>query len=148
MMRARTLAVLVLGATCGLARADCAASVAGLQRLTGDPLFPLRWTETGMDDGKPLVLDIAERGGVLHLRFDKTQEGLWAEGSGLICAEGGSLVVRFEAGTIRPGPAAHWLLRRSLASGARFELARPVPAVLQVSTPGWRGRFAAREAAR
>jgi hypothetical protein len=127
--------------------AHCAAGIDTLRRIATDPLFPLRWVETGMGDGKPLVLSIDERAGLLHLRFEKTGEGFWAEGPGRVCVEGGQLTTRFEGGALRPGPAAPWLLRQSLAAGASVELDRPSPGVLVVSTPGWRGRFAPRDGA-
>jgi len=61
----------------------CAATVQELARMTGEPAFPLKWTETTMGDGKPLVVSISERQGVLALEFTKTREasGLKAPGS-------------------------------------------------------------------
>lgn len=138
---AASAALLVsLGAQAG--GPECTATLGGLWRLTGDASFPQRWTETGMPDGKPLVLEISEAAGALHLRFEKTGEGLWAEGTSTICSEHGLLTVRFDRARTRPGPAASWLLRQSIAAGARFELARRTPSELVVSTPGWRGTFA------
>ena len=66
----------------------CAATVQELARMTGEPAFPLKWTETTMGDGKPLLVSISERQGVLALEFTKTREGLWAESTGVICPSG------------------------------------------------------------
>jgi hypothetical protein len=64
-------AVAILAGCCAaqIAHASCVVTLAGLQRLAGDLPFALRWTEREMSDGKPLVLAIMERGGLLHLRF-------------------------------------------------------------------------------
>ena len=132
--------------TAGFAAADCARDIDGLRSLAADPGFPLQWIEIGMSDGKPLRLAIAQRAGVLHFRFDKSGEGLWAEGEGQVCARGGSLMAEFGPDRLQPGPAAPWLLRRSMLAGNRFELTRVDAGVLRVSTPGWRGRFAPADA--
>ena len=63
---------------------DCVASLDGLANLAGEP-FPLRWEETSMTDGKPLVVSILEKDGSLFMEFLKAREGLWAEGSAVIC---------------------------------------------------------------
>lgn len=139
--------LLALGICCALpAPAACVATVAGQRELAGDAALALRWIERGMDDGKPLVLRISERAGTLHLRFDKTGEGLWAEGSTLVCAEQGRLAVVAGGNAFVPGPAAPWLLRQALAAGARFELSLPSGRLLQVSAAGWRGAFVPDEA--
>lgn len=39
----------------------CAATISDLRGLLADQAFPLKWRETTMDDGKPLVLSILER---------------------------------------------------------------------------------------
>jgi hypothetical protein len=39
------------------------------------------------------------------------------------------------------GPAANWLLRQSLAGGARFALALQPGGQLRIATPGWSGAF-------
>jgi hypothetical protein len=125
------------------AAAECGSDVAALRRLAGDASFPLQWIESGMNDGKPLVLVLREEGGALYMRLDKAREGLWAEGGGSVCVVGGRVEMRFDAGQIRPGPAAHWLLRQSLQAGARFTFMRMGAGGLRVSTPGWSGRFVA-----
>lgn len=125
------------------AGAECAADVASLRRLADAPGFALRWTEVGMDDGKPLRLVLRDTDRGLHLRFDKAGEGLWAEGEGSVCVVGGTLEVRFQGGGLRAGEAAHWLLRRALQAGGRFTLAREPSGELRVGTTGWRGRFVA-----
>ncbi|MGE4240422.1 hypothetical protein [Ramlibacter sp.] len=142
-MKVQCAFAVVLSLACGTAAANCASTVVGLRALAGGFYFPLRWIETGMEDGKPLVLGISERAGLLHLQFVKTREGLWAEGPARVCAEDGRLLVRFEPGAVQPGPASTWLLRQSLRAGARFEFEKLAPTELHVSTTGWRGRFAA-----
>lgn len=140
---AATAALLLLAAQAHAAT-DCARGAAALRRLAGEGAFPLHWVEAGMDDGKPLHLDLelAERDGALHLRFNKTGEGLWAEGAGSVCKAADGLQVRFEPGQLRAGPAAGWLLRQWLRDGGPLAVARPSPATLEVRAPGWRGRFA------
>lgn len=134
-------AALPLLCACQLSSAACARDVDGLRQLLGDAAFALQWLETGMSDGKPLRLVIAPRDGALHFHFEKSREGLWAEGRGEVCATPGGLAAVFEPGALQPGPAASWLLRRSLPAGGRFELSRPRVGELLVGTLGWRGRF-------
>jgi hypothetical protein len=135
------VAAAALGSTAA-AEETCASGVAALRRLVGDPAFPLRWIETGMEDGKPLHLTIEARAGGLHLQFIKAREGLWAAGDGTVCVREGRLVAVFEAGKMQAGPAAGWLLKHALQRGTRFELHRPGATELRVGTVGWRGRFA------
>jgi hypothetical protein len=71
--------------------------------MTGEPAFPLKWTETTMGDGKPLLVSISERQGVLALEFTKTREGLWAESTGVICPSGVDLEIVFSREQIRLG---------------------------------------------
>jgi hypothetical protein len=80
--------------------------------MTGESAFPLKWTETTMGDGKPLVVSISERQGMLALEFTKTREGLWAESTGVICRSGGDLEIVFSREQVRLGPAANWLMRQ------------------------------------
>jgi len=119
----------------------CASSVTGLRSLVGDPQFPLRWQETTMDDGKPLQVTIREQGGALFLKFTKTSEGLFAEGSGRICEEGGDLETDFNADRFRMGPAANWLARYAMGHGTEFTLTRLGPSRLRIETTGWKGTF-------
>ena len=139
-------ALLVPLVFCGVAAADpqrCTRTLEGLGNLTGDSSFPLRWQETSMTDGKPLLVSITEKDGALFLEFRKTQEGLWAEGAAVICRAGAGLEAR--VGQVRTGPAAHWILRQSLGRGSTFVLTRPAAAQLHIATPGWRGDFQARQ---
>jgi hypothetical protein len=99
----------------------------------------LRWEETSMTDGKPLVVSIMERDGVLFLEFWKTREGLWAEGGAVICRSGAGLEARI--GRLRMGPAAHWILRHSMGHANTFVLSRQATGQLQIATPGWKGDF-------
>jgi hypothetical protein len=66
----------------------CAKNIHEVNQLWGDSVFPLRWRETSMSDGKPLVLSIEEKKGKLHIQFVKEKEGLWAESTGQICQAG------------------------------------------------------------
>jgi hypothetical protein len=122
--------------------ASCAIDIPGLRRLAGDPEFPLRWVETGMDDGKPLRLRIEQREGALFWQFDKAREGPWAAGRGMVCLHGARLQALFAPGELQAGPAAGWLLRGTLQRSARFDLVRSSASEMQVGTIGWRGRFA------
>jgi hypothetical protein len=63
--------------------------------MFGAQAFPLKWKETTMGEGKPLVMSIIENNGSLALEFTKTGEGLWAESPGEICASGTDFEARF-----------------------------------------------------
>ncbi|HSV45338.1 MAG TPA: hypothetical protein VLJ58_06055 [Ramlibacter sp.] len=143
---ARALAAGLAAALCTFGAAaqegPCADTVAQLRLLAQDAQFPLRWSETSMTDERPLVVTITEREGALHLEFHKTQQGLWAEGQAQVCGAGGQLQARIAKSRIRPGPAAHWILRNSLAQGATFSLNRQASGQLRIATPGWSGMFA------
>jgi hypothetical protein len=136
-----SLALLLLAAS-PACRAGCASTVGELRALLQVPGLALRWQETTMGDGKPLVVSLVEAEGRLHLAFVKTREGLWAEGPATVCADGGTLEAVVTARDIRLGPAAHWLLRQALlARGARFALV-PLPGGdLRIGTGGWSGVF-------
>jgi len=142
-MTIRSLLLLVL-TLCMASRAagaeppQCTASLEGLHRLVGEASFPLRWEETSMTDGKPMVVSILERDGTLFMEFLKTREGLWAEGTAVICMAGVGLEARI--GQLRLGPAAPWLLRGSLG-GRTFAMSRQVGGLLRIGTPGWTGTF-------
>lgn len=144
-MRIRSLLLPLLTLVCLALRAaaaeppQCAASLKGLQRLVGETSFPLRWEETSMNDGKPMVVSILEREGALFMEFLKTREGLWAEGAAVICIAEAGLEARI--GQLRLGPAAPWLLRRSFGHGRTFAMSRQVGGVLKIGTPGWTGTF-------
>ncbi|MBS1154475.1 MAG: hypothetical protein H6R07_399 [Proteobacteria bacterium] len=120
----------------------CAATLGELKIMLGDPAFPLRWEETSMDDGKPLVVSILEKNGVLFLEFTKTREGLWIESAGVICKTSGTdLETRFSGEQVRLGPAASWILRQALGSGGKFMLTKLGPEQLRIATNGWSGSF-------
>lgn len=133
-------AALALGAAATEAR-TCAASVPELRALVQQPGFALRWQETTMADGKPLVVTLSERDGGLHLQFVKLHEGLWAEGPASVCIDNGVVEAALPRHGMRLGPAANWLLRQSLAGGARFALALVPGGRLRIATPGWSGMF-------
>lgn len=121
----------------------CAAALGDLHALAGDGRFPLLWEETTMGDGKPLVVSISESGGRLVLRFDKSREGLWAEGAGLICKTREGMEARFAADQLRLGPAANWVMRAVLRRGGNFTLTPLDAGRLRIATAGWSGTFAA-----
>ncbi len=123
----------------------CAATVSELKLLVGDQGFALRWEETTMNDGKPLVVSILERDGSLFLEFVKTREGLWVESAGVVCRSGADLEARFAAGQVRMGPAANWALRYALGNGGKFTLTRVGEAQLRITTRGWNGVFSPKE---
>jgi hypothetical protein len=120
----------------------CVAKISELKELLNDPAFSLKWEETTMDDGKPLIVTISEKKGALSVAFDKATKGLWADISGVICKTDKALEIRFTAEQIRFGPAASWVLRYVLSSGGEFTLKRIGSSQLQVSTTGWSGAFA------
>lgn len=120
---------------------DCAETVVELETMLGAQAFPLSWAETTMDDGKPLVMSIAESNGSLFLKFTKTGEGLWAESRGIICKTGPDIEARFSGDQIRLGPAANWLLRHALKNGGKFTLTKFGSDQLRVATSHWSGMF-------
>jgi hypothetical protein len=97
-----------------------------------------------MDDGKPLVVSIFEKGGKIHLEFVKTGEGLWAESVGVICAVDAHLETRFDGDRIRLGPAAGWVMRAAFANGGQLALVRLGSDGLTITTSGWSGTFSSR----
>lgn len=102
------------------------------------------WRETTMTDGKPLILDIAERDGRVFIRFVKAAEGLWAEGHADICGAPAGVHARLRQDDLVLGPAANWFIRRVLRQGgARFDIARLPDGRLRVATTGWSGEFVA-----
>lgn len=134
-------ALLLSLAAAGAAATPCAATIGELKAIADDASFPLRWQETSMSDGKPLVVAIAERDDALFLEFTKTQEGLWAEGSAKVCGSGARFEARLRRAGLRLGPAAHWILRHSIGPGTVFVLSRLPGGQLRIATPGWSGLF-------
>lgn len=120
----------------------CAATVSELEAMLGDSAFPLKWEETSMDDGKPLVMSIVENDGSLGLEFTKTGEGLWATSSGIICKSGTDFEARFSGKQVRLGPAASWILRYALREGGTFTLTKLGSKQLRIATSSWSGVFA------
>lgn len=84
----------------------CATTVSELGAMLGEQSFPLKWEETTMNDGKPLVMSIVENNGSLSLQFIKTGEGLWAKSPGVICKTGADFKAHFSGKQIHLGPAA------------------------------------------
>jgi hypothetical protein len=133
----------ILLALCTQAQAGprCATSITEVRALLGDPAFPLRWEETSMDDGKPLVVSLGEKDGAVLLEFVKSREGLWAQSSGVICRAEPGFEIRFTAAQIHFGPAAGWLLRLALGHGGKFTLTQRPSGQLHIATTGWEGTF-------
>jgi len=119
----------------------CAATIEELKVALGDPSFPLRWEETTMQDGKPLVVSILERDGSLLLEFIKTREGLWVKTTGVICRTVSGLEARFDGAQVQFGPAANWALRYAMGSGGTFKLTRTGANQLEIASTGWHGIF-------
>ncbi len=122
----------------------CATTIGELRVILGDQAFPLKWEETTMDDGKPLVVSILDNNGSLFLEFIKTKEGLWAEIAGVICKTGVDLETQFSGEQIRVGPAANWVLRYALRNGGKFTLTKLGTEQLRIATSGWSGIFSPR----
>jgi len=119
----------------------CVTTVIELKELLSDQAFSLKWEETTMDDGKPLMVTIAEKNGALSVAFVKSTKGLWADISGVICKTEKDLEIRFTAEQIRFGPAASWVLRYALSDGGKFILTRIDAKQMRVATTGWSGVF-------
>lgn len=120
----------------------CVSTIVQLKDLFTDQAFSLKWEETTMDDGKPLVVSISERNEALSVEFIKTTKGLWADISGVICKTDKDLEIRFTGEQIHFGPAASWVLRYALGNGGKFTLTKIGDNQLQVATTGWSGIFA------
>ena len=121
----------------------CASRISDLKQLLADQTFALKWEETTMDDGKPLIVTIAEKNGSLSVEFVKTAKGLWAEISGEICQTDKDLEIKFTGEQIHFGSAASWVLRYMLNNGGKFTLTRLSATQMRVATTGWSGVFAA-----
>ena len=119
----------------------CAATISELRTLLNDQTFPLKWEETTMDDGKPLMVSIFEKNGYLFVEFFKTQQGLWAQSFGVICKTDADLEIRFTGEQIHFGPAAGWALRYALGNGGKFTLNKLGSKRLRIATIGWSGVF-------
>lgn len=119
----------------------CVSTIGEVKDLFNDQAFSLKWQETTMDDGKPLIVSIAENNGVASVAFVKTTKGLWADITGVICKTDKDMEIRFTADQIRFGPAASWMLRYALSNGGKFTLTRIGAKQLQVATIGWSGIF-------
>lgn len=133
--------LLLTGAGKAQASQTCAATVGELGLMLGDQAFPLKWEETTMDDGKPLVMSIVEHNGALYMAFTKTGEGLWAASLGVICKTGADFEARFSGKQIHLGPAAGWILRYALRNGGKFTLTKVGADQLRIATSSWSGMF-------
>ncbi|HVK61373.1 MAG TPA: hypothetical protein VM432_07475 [Bdellovibrionales bacterium] len=100
-----------------------------------------RWIETTMDDGKPLKIVITSKDDQLYFIFDKSKEGIWAEGRAEVCKEKKDLVLRVSGKDIKLGKEAPFPIRISMGRGAKFKLRFDSNEKLHVSTFGWSGDF-------
>ena len=121
----------------------CISNIVDLKELLNNQSFALKWEETTMYDGKPLVVSISEKDGALSVEFIKTSKGLWADISGAICQTDKDLEIRFTGEQIHFGPAASWVLRYALGNGGVFTLTRINDKQMRVATTGWSGIFVA-----
>lgn len=137
------LAIIVALCTFQTVRADdsCVRDQAGLRTLVQDNNFPTEWIETTADDGKPLVLKMSSREDKLYFVFDKTKEGIWAEGPIEVCKEKDKLLVKISGKDIKVGSEAPRLIRWSMSGGATFRLQLKTKELMHVSITGWSGDF-------
>lgn len=135
------LSLLLSGPALASEPSGCATSIGELMAMNGDQAFPLKWKETTMDDGRPLLVSIAEKNGALAFEFIKSGKGLWAETAGAVCRSGADLEIRFTGEQIHFGPAAGRMLRLLLGNGGQFTLTRLGPEQLRIATRGWQGDF-------
>lgn len=122
---------------------SCASTMEELRRLLNDPNFEPRWIETGMNDGKPLLVEITDSKQGLFMTFVKTREGLWAKGVAKICQNGKSLSANITKENITVGDAAPWIMKSALEDGEEFIL-NYRPRNLEISTTGifgWSSSF-------
>jgi hypothetical protein len=122
----------------------CAKNIHELNLAWGHSPFPLKWRETSMSDGKPLMVSIQERNGGFFIQFVKEKEGLWAESTGVICQAGSELEIEFNGDQLRLGPAANWLIRMAIGGGGKFSLSRVEGDQLRIQTRGWQGFFSSK----
>jgi hypothetical protein len=99
------------------------------------------WVETTADDGKPLVITVKEQNSKLYFTFDKTKEGIWAEGPAQICHEDDEMVLKVSGKDIKLGTEAPWPLRISMSGGTKLRLKFKDTENLHVSATGWSGDF-------
>ena len=119
----------------------CVHSIVELKQLLNEQAFALKWEETTMDDGKPLMVSIFEKNGALSVEFVKSTKGLWASIAGDICQANKGLEIRFTGEQIHFGPAASWVLRYVLGKGGVFQLTKINAKQMRVATSGWDGIF-------
>lgn len=119
----------------------CVRDQAGLRQMVQDNAFPHEWIETTADDGKPLVLKMSNKNEKLYFVFDKTREGIWAEGPIEVCKSGEKLLVKISGKDIKVGREAPRLIRWSMSGGATFRLHLKSKELMHVSITGWSGDF-------
>ncbi len=120
---------------------ECVSDRAGLLALVGNPNFSSEWIETTQDDGKPLLIKMVNQKDKLYFIFDKSKEGIWAEGLIKVCKEKEKLIVKISKEDIKIGSVTPWLIRISMRGGAEFKLDLKEKEKMRVSITGWSGDF-------
>jgi hypothetical protein len=119
----------------------CADTQAKFTALLGGKDISPKWIETTASDGKPLKILISTKDNRLYFVFEKTQEGVWAEGRAIICKDGKDFVVNIDGKDIKLGSSAPLPIRLGMGSGAKFHLQISAANKMHVSTFGWSGDF-------
>lgn len=120
--------------------ANCVDDQDGLKELT-DADFSHTWHETTANDGKPVQLKMSSKNDKLYFVFEKSHDGVWAEGEVEVCSDKGGLVVKMAAADIKVGPKAPGLVRMAMHGGANFKVKVNSVSAIHVSTSGWSGDF-------
>jgi hypothetical protein len=132
---------LAFAATCAETKTDLRTLMTNRSGAGYAQVLDSQWVETTADDGKPLKIQITEQSGKLYFTFDKTQDGIWAEGPAQICDEDGKLVLSVTGKNIKLGKAAPWPVRWSMGGGTNLRLNFSTADKLHVSATGWSGDF-------
>jgi hypothetical protein len=140
MKKIKLFALIVTLGWSSVSFATCADTEEELDALTSAD-FSVTWSETTANDGKPMLLKMSSRNNKLYFVFEKTREGVWAEGAVQVCTDRSGLVVTMDADDIELGPRAPGLVKMAMRSGARFKVIVKSPQSIHVSTSGWKGDF-------
>lgn len=140
MKKITLLAVFLVFASGYSSYADCADTEAELDAMTVAD-FSVNWRETTANDGKPMLLKMSSKNDKLYMVFEKSRDGVWAEGAVEVCSDGGGLLVKMDADDIHLGPKAPGLVRMAMHNGARFKVQVKSARSIHVSTSGWSGDF-------
>lgn len=131
--------ILLIGAV--VQAQECVTDQLGLLKLVGSEEFHAEWIETTQDDGKPLMIKMQSQKDRLYFIFDKTKEGVWAEGLIRVCKNQDKLIVKISKEDIKVGDAAPWLIKMAMGGGAEFKLQITSKDKMHVAITGWSGDF-------